>query len=864
MELESIIKQLNQKFAEPLPEFYERRIIVWNDEDQSFIDKLEDFELDNAKLLILNEKNNFEVKRILSHDDLTSNYLLYNPFNTDMEDDWLLDIKLFSDVFRADQLSMWMQEMNIISTPALRKSIKMYQGFLNAISRRKLVSQFGDEIDKPSKLHLAILASICKVRTLNPKDIIKAVMADGYDLKNGLKISLLQYNASDTFWALVNKATGFDGIKQGNIDDLDIHIILSAMHKTMDEKVLSGLDNRYSPVHDGFCYEMIYEWLHSDKKDDLIDVFRNVERSLKLVDRFNQFELDDLVDTEILPCIDEVILNKLMQQIIQHTISADQIIAICEKRRTMVWYKDNENYYKGLYQAAMMQKFYDRNIAGFHNTEAYKMWKLYTEEYYLMDTYYREFHVAFDNTLKASNPYLDDNFKCVADEMETLYKNWYLDKLAENWTNIAEDELSQKGEIARVNQQVDFYNREVRTESNKVFVIISDALRYEVATSLADQLRIETKSDVKLDSQQAIYPTITKFGMAALLPKRSLSLENKNGSLRVLVDGHTSEMSDRDGILKDANPNSVAVKYKDLVLMKRDEKRNVIKGMDVVYIYHDTIDNTSHHDEQGVFAACDTAIEELKNLVKIITGELNGLNVIITSDHGFLYTYQSLNEDNKMERSSFKKNIIEQGRRYVITDDQANPDYLVPVKGFYNNNGYQVFAPRENIRIKGAGGMNFVHGGMSLQEMVVPVIRYKYLRSGYKSYERNKDKYDAKPVTVSLLSSSRKISNMIFNLSFYQKEAVANNYVACTYDVFMTDSQGNVVSDKQKIVADRVSQSAKDREYRCTFNLKQQTYNRSESYYLVIQDEEGLQVPIKEEMTIDIAMSFDDFDFFDI
>ena len=137
MELESIIKQLNQKFAEPLPEFYERRIIVWNDEDQSFIDKLDDFELDNAKLLILNEKNNFEVKRILSHDDLTSNYLLYNPFNTDMEDDWLLDIKLFSYEFRADQLSMWMQEMNIISTPALRKSIKMYQGFLNDISRRK-------------------------------------------------------------------------------------------------------------------------------------------------------------------------------------------------------------------------------------------------------------------------------------------------------------------------------------------------------------------------------------------------------------------------------------------------------------------------------------------------------------------------------------------------------------------------------------------------------------------------------------------------------------------------------------------------------------------------------------------------------
>ena len=40
------------------------------------------------------------------------------------------------------------------------------------------------------------------------------------------------------------------------------------------------------------------------------------------------------------------------------------------------------------------------------------------------------------------------------------------------------------------------------------------------------------------------------------------------------------------------------------------------------------------------------------------------------------------------------------------------------------------FAPRESIRIKmNGGGMNFVHGGISLQEMVVPVIEYHYLRN---------------------------------------------------------------------------------------------------------------------------------------
>ena len=86
-----------------------------------------------------------------------------------------------------------------------------------------------------------------------------------------------------------------------------------------------------------------------------------------------------------------------------------------------------------------------------------------------------------------------------------------------------------------------------------------------------------------------------------------------------------------------------------------------------------------------------------------------------------------------MERSPFKDDIVEQGRRFLTTDDNASPDYLLPAKVFYNDNGHQVFVPRENIRIKGAGGQNFVHGGSSLHEIVVPVIDYTYLRFSYKN-----------------------------------------------------------------------------------------------------------------------------------
>ncbi len=863
MALEDIKKNLEQRFSEPLTEFYERRIIFWDDEEKEFLDEINELELSNAKVLVLNETNNFIVKKTLSFDDETSNYLVYNCFDTNMEDDWLLDIKLYSDEFRADQISMWMQEMNIESNPAIRNKIKIYRGFLKAESRRKLVSQFGSEITTPSKLHLAILASICKVRTMNPKDIIKAVIADGDDLSNQLKMSMLTYNASDTFWSLVSKVTGYSNEAVSNIDEMNVHIVLSALTKTMDEKHLSGLEQRYNSFHNGFCYEMLYEWLHSDKKDELVDVLRYVEKELRLVDRFENNKISDLVDTELLPCIDEVILNKLMQRIIENTISADEVIATIEKRRTMVWYQENENYYTALMQVAYMQKFYVDHIGGFHHSSGKAIWNAYTIDYYLMDMYYRKFHVAFACSLTDSNQLLDDEFRSVVDVVETLYKNWYLDQLAENFTNVIESDLSSSGVIKGIYHQEQFYSRVVSSYDNKVFVIISDALRYEVASSIADELRITTKSDVSIESQQSIFPSITKFGMAALLPHQELSIGKKSDGLSVLVDGQSSEMNDRDAILKKSNPNSVAIKYKNFVLMKKEEQRELIKGQEVIYIYHDTIDSTGHHNEMNVFTACETAKDEIVSLVKIITNSLNGLNVVITSDHGFLYTYQPLINSDRMDRSSFKQDIIEQGRRYVITDDKANPDFLMPVKGFYNENGYQAFAPRENIRIKGSGRQNFVHGGASLQELVVPVIKYKFLRSGYKGYEMNKDKYDSKPVTLTLLSAGRKISNMIFNLSFYQKEAVKDNYVPCTYQVFLTDFNGNIISDIQKIVADRSSTNNVDREYRATFNLKQQQYSNREIYYLVIQDEEGLQVPIKEEMQIDISMAFDDFDFFE-
>ena len=49
--------------------------------------------------------------------------------------------------------------------------------------------------------------------------------------------------------------------------------------------------------------------------------------------------------------------------------------------------------------------------------------------------------------------------------------------------------------------------------------------------------------------------------------------------------------------------------------MKRTERQSLVKGMDVVYFYHDKIDEASHTSDSAVFAACDEAITEIKNRI---------------------------------------------------------------------------------------------------------------------------------------------------------------------------------------------------------------------------------------------------------
>ena len=569
MDAEKIIQDLNRRFAAPLPEFYKRRIIVWIDEDQEFADKLDEITVNGAKVVALTGTNNFYVKKLLAVDDPTSNYLVYRPFAYESdEDNWLLDVELYGEEFRADLVSMWMDEMGIPQTPALRRGFKQYRKFFNAQARRNKVSAQPVTPATPAQLQMAIMAALAGLKDAKPNAIIKAVLQGGLQKdSNAIYQEFVNYGIDEAFWRMVAQGTGYQDM-DSDLAQLATHILLTASTRTMRQEFLAGLQMFISSAHQAYCYDFVSDWMHSEDAGDIYNIAEHVEGELKLPQRFMKLQVADLVETEVFPCVNEVILVKLMTEISDHIIDVDTITQTVEKRRTCVWYDDVKNYYEGILQVAKMQAFFKEHSAGFHTVEPAKVWKEYTTEYYIMDAYYREFHRSYSESLKNYHEELSDLFTHVMEKVEGLYKTWFLGQLGSNWSDACADNLREYGRVLEVPQQTDFYRRKVAVSDSKVYVIISDALRYEVGVALAEQLQRETQAKVDLKSMQAVFPTITKFGMAALLPHNSLSVELRTGKtdrLAVLADGQSTEANNRDKLLKAADKASVALKYKDII-----------------------------------------------------------------------------------------------------------------------------------------------------------------------------------------------------------------------------------------------------------------------------------------------------------
>ena len=864
MSTESIQFALRERFAAPLPEFYRRRIIFWQDEDREFEATLDELDLSGVNIVKLTGTNNFAVKKLLLHDDLTGDYLVYNPFSyAAPQDDWLRDIELYSEEFRADYYSILMRELNIYASPVMRRTVKLYATFFGNKDRVAKLRRIGREYQTPLQLHIDIMAVLAGLHGGSAQDVFIAVLSAGLDEENNSVLhNIRKFGNIEAFWQLVRKYTGYIHEKDKPLGFFASHVLLTALTQTINPNVLKGLERFISESNKAYCYSIVHEWRNREDNAALWNLCRTVEQELQLPSRFDRQDIETLLTADIFPSIHEAVLKRFFSEAAEQVVKTDLILRTVENRRTSGWIGHFSYYYDCLYFIAKMQEFYQNNAAGFHIVEPKAVWKIYTEKAYEMDSFYRHFHYAFGCTLRDSNPLLEDKLKRAAEYTEGLYQNWYLRELTGCWTNAISENLAALGYVSGIGRQRDFYSHYVRplaVKNTRAFVIISDALRYEVAAELCDTITRMTRGKAKIEAMQSVFPSITKFGMAALLPGKKIGIDRDNDSdTKVCVDDMPARTTqDREKILCIGNPNSIAVRYNDVLNMKRAERRKLVSGKEVVYIYHNTIDaiGDKASTESKVFEACEDSLQEISNILRIIVNDMQGTDIFITADHGFLYTYSPLAEGYKIGKDVIAGTVYETGRRYALTEPSAAADFLMPVRLEDEFDGVPIkgYTPQDCTRIRIPGsGENYVHGGVSLQELCVPVISFRNLRTGNRQY------VEVSNAELKLLSESRRVSNLLFSLDFLQRQPVGNKVKPCVYTIYMTDEEGVIVSDRQTVIADRTAENASERVFRVRFSLKAGAYDSRKIYRLIIAND--TDVPQEIEFHIDIAFA-DDFGF---
>lgn len=153
--------QPNSRVSDSLKALFDTcQIVFWHDVDGEFSELIENLNLDNVQIVRMDSLANLQIKLQIESAQ-GQRWLLYsNQAEPEPSKDWLFDIRLRSKSFRADSVSMLLEDLGL-TTLSLRSHLKERSRFLRSKDRveklKKLVSPSDTEIDLDRKM-LAVIA----------------------------------------------------------------------------------------------------------------------------------------------------------------------------------------------------------------------------------------------------------------------------------------------------------------------------------------------------------------------------------------------------------------------------------------------------------------------------------------------------------------------------------------------------------------------------------------------------------------------------------------------------------------------------------------------------------------------------------
>lgn len=828
------------KIAEALiKRFVSHRIIFWYDEKEELLEQYNELNIPNIEKIHV-KRNEFAVKHKINKQNPKDKFLLYftgvKPAN---EDNWLLDMELAHHVFHTDQEAMFLQEMGL--GYHLKELVTQHMEFFKAKERRLKLKEFLGDGDEHQEIRYKMLAVVFGTENIS---LVTYIHAHGSSFSDGhekFDKDLERYNLTGYYWGEIKRKYNYQNDSPSIYD-----FLLEVFNTNFSLGNKSGLAKEsrllLSLWKDTIQYREYFGKI-SEKIAGDIDVESKLHNAL----------ITDVITDDLFRLVDKKVIFELVQLIASEGISNEKVVQFVKQRENKYWFGEVEPFYQSIVFASQLITLVRK-----YGNNSYKSFEEGTNDYannlYEIDQVYRKFIWSFRRT--SQNKILSD----LASKVEKVYSNDWLLIYNNNWQKMIENlSLWPKDETS----QSQFFNIHVKPvveKKQRLFVIISDAFRYECGAELTKRLQSENRYEASISHMVSSLPSYTQLGMASLLPHKELSLQE--GTDLVIADGlSTSGIQGRSKVLEtNSGVRATAVKAEDFMKMNSSkEGRDFVKQYDLIYIYHNRIDKTGDDKttEEKVFDAVEEEFLFLMEMLKKINN-MNGYNMIITSDHGFIYQHNQL-EESDFSDSNHSGEIWKENRRFIIgknlSNDNATKAFKGTQLGIKSEVDVLVTKSINRLRIKGAGS-RFIHGGASLQEIVIPLIKITKTRQDTTTQ-----------VDIDIIKSTDRITTNILAVSFIQTDSVSEQVLPRTIRAVIRAEDGEDLSDQFRYNFDIEEGSERQREVKHRFQLSSKASGKYKNQRVQLVLEEPVEGTSKWKqykdyyytLNISFTNDFDDF-----
>jgi len=655
--------------------------------------------------------------------------LVYVPEEYDEVESPLIEAECYGTFIKPRGQTGMNTRLEIIARNALKGICgpAIIAGFEKDIEESHLNLKDLDKLAEDCKkiIHTGVISLVFD--TDDPADIaLLFLSSDFYD--RGIE----EKNAFKELEVLINSHFGFEGSASG-INEyrrlLTRYVLISEFTGSLPEGVdistLNSVPKAHKNAHTNACKKLVNDWRNrSDLKDNYVSSAETVEKDYSLASI--NIAPENLAEIETFSWCEKALISHAVDLVMNGQFSNARGMA--ESRMQMFWsrvdYKNSRMLWKLVSSSALLNNLAEdiRSEISTSEADAKTMVERYTDyssptAWYHLDRLHRHLEVAYSDYYRSE---AEDETNL--DRMRpTVTRAYYetIELIAETFSDaLIKDNFRLDGLLTQ--RQIFSKIVNPKLSQGKTAYFLVDALRYEMGVDLCESLNAK-----KINFALATPPTITPVGMAALLPRaeEDFGLVNtKTAPLASRIDDKVLKTrEDRIKYLKETAPAKVAVFERGAIPTNSRVLKEKIGDADLILITTRELDIHDMDDNSMVRKIMAEVLEQIVAAVRRLRG--NGIrNFVITADHGHIFG-EGMGTDMRIDPPGGE--TIYLGRRCWVGNGGATSESCFRVKpcAFGMDGDFEFAFPKSISCFKVAGGgLSFLHGGLSLQEFVIPVI----------------------------------------------------------------------------------------------------------------------------------------------